>query len=107
MDMTLLRRHIATVLILAVFSLMMHVGVYHGHESEESQAQEQDHGHISSDTCIAGLAHAQLSLELVAPTATWVPVAVVPSSTSENYHQNSPSKKFGRAPPSVNTAVTS
>ncbi len=104
--MTLLHRHIAVVLLLAVFSLTTHAAVYHGPDTMDDHAQEQGHGHADSDTCIAGLTHAQLSFGQVVPTVTLVPIAMVPILMDDNTVQDVASVNPGRAPPSVNTSVT-
>jgi len=104
--MTALHKHIAVLLVLAVFSLMTHTSVYHGPDAVDDHAKEQEHGHIDSDTCIAGLAHAQVSFEPQTPIVEWFQVAILPAVDMVGYRQEARSVNPGRAPPSSNTAIT-
>jgi hypothetical protein len=105
--MTALNRHITTLLLLAVFSLMTHAGVYHGPGSVDGHAQEQESGHVDSDTCIAGLAHAQPTFEQPTPSVIWVQEAVLTPFVEGNRHQDAHPIRLGRAPPVINTTITS
>jgi len=105
--MTVLHKHIAVLLLLAVFSLMSHAGVYHhGPDAVDDHAQEQEHGHADSDTCIAGLAHAQVSFEPQTPMVEWFRVAMLPAIDKVGYIREAQSVNPGRAPPMVTTAIT-
>jgi len=104
--MTVFHKHIAVLLLLAVFSLMTHAGVYHGPDTVDDHAQEQEHGHVDSDTCIAGLAHAQVSVEPQAPIVEWFQVAILPAIDKGGYTQEVRSVNPGRAPPAINNAIT-
>jgi hypothetical protein len=114
MNMTLLHKHIAVVLLLAVFSLTTHAAIFHGsgvvddhaQEQEQGQEQEQEHSHDDSETCIAGLAHAQLSYELHAPLLALYQVAVLPINGGVVNIPESLSVNPGRAPPAVSTSIT-
>lgn len=99
--MTLLRRHISVLLMMAVFSLMLHVGVYHAPEIHDDHVHEHadDDTHPDSETCIAGLAHAQMGIVQHAPVVTWVQVAVVSIGTDSRGYTRSLTDISGRAPP--------
>ncbi len=97
--MTLLNRHIAVVLLMAVFSLTTHAAIYHGPETMDDHAQEQEHGHADSDTCIASLAHVQMSFGQVMPIATRSLVAVIPIQVLGDYVPDASTVILGRAPP--------
>lgn len=101
-----MHRHIAVLLMTAVFSLTMHVGVYHIPVVDSDHAQEQDHGHTDSDTCIAGLVHAQLSVEQATPTVAWLLVGIVSPLIETNFQNGLELLHTGRAPPCANTTIT-
>ncbi len=114
--MTLLHKHIAVVLLLAVFSLTTHAAIFHGpgvvddhaqeQGQEQGQEQEQEHSHDDSETCIAGLVHAHLSYEVHAPLLTLYQVAVLPINGSVVYIPEALSVNPGRAPPAASTSIT-
>lgn len=99
--MTLLRRHISVLLMMAVFSLMLHVGAYHAPEIHDDHAHEhpEKSSHPDSETCIAGLAHAQLGIAQHAPVVTWIQVAIISAETDSRGYTRSLTDISGRAPP--------
>ncbi len=101
MNMTALHKHIAVLLVLAVFGLMMHVGVYHGLDVVDDYAQEQEHDHVDSDTCVASLAHAQVSVGQQTPMVEWFHIAILPAIDLVGYRQEVRSVNPGRAPPNI------
>lgn len=88
-------------LILGVFSLMAHVGVYHAPEVHDGHAHENagNNTHPDSETCIAGLVHAQLGVEQHAPVVTWIRVAVISLLAESQGYTRSLTDISGRAPP--------
>jgi hypothetical protein len=106
--MTTLSRHIAVLLMLAVFSLTMHVGVYHVPSADNDHATEHEHGkeHADSDTCIAGLAHVQLTITQSAPPVIWHLLGVVAVEASSSYFKGVELPHVGRAPPRDTTYIT-
>jgi hypothetical protein len=102
--MTHLHKHITVLLMMAVFSLTMHVGVYHVPDVDSDHAQEQ--GHTDSETCIAGLAHVQLSIKPSVPSITWLLVGIISPAVETAYQYGVELPHAGRAPPQVNTSIT-
>lgn len=101
--MTQLRRHISVLLMLAIFSLMMHVGVYHAPEVHDDHvhehAEKSNHPGSDSEICIAGLTHAQPSIENQAPIVHWVQIGIVSTQSESRGYTRSLADISGRAPP--------
>jgi hypothetical protein len=101
-----MHKHIAVLLMMAIFSLITHVGVYHIPYTDSDHTQKEDHGHTDSDTCIAGLIHVQLSLEQSAPPISWLLIGFLSSLIEKTRQYGIELLHTGRAPPSVSTAIT-
>lgn len=105
-----LRAHIISFLIPSIFSLVMHVAVFHGSSqtefsSEHHQTDSNDHPdheeseHKDSDVCVAGLVHIDLSVAQVHLKVHWQSTELSPLAPVQAKLQIAAPIFSGRAPP--------